>query len=215
MDERTVSRGFNVSPNYTGGDFFFEREGNITRELPPVEPMSRARSRQYSEGRRSRSTRITVSLRYFAYFLTAFLCSLGTHAFLSAAGTTSYGGGLMWFSLTLMFATAAVATVAFPTQRMDIIGQMRHYVFGLTAFPGLAIAGVIWALRGVVTSPAASTDTLASLISFAVPAVFVVTVVLPPVVFIKAVAGYHTLNRSNTDDATTLAIFARQDGLHR
>lgn len=186
---------------------------NSRRMDPPQESISRARSR--SEGPRARSTRVAVGVRYVAYFLTAGIAALLTHAFLSVAGTTAYGGALMWFSATLMFASAAIGTALFPNNRVEIFSQMRHYVFGLCLFPGTAIAAIIWALRDVLTSPTAQADTLASLINFAVPAVFVTTAVLPPIIFIKAIAGYYSLQRSNRSDAEMMAIYNRQDPLQR
>jgi hypothetical protein len=186
---------------------------DLSRNDPPVEPVSRLRAR--SQGPRSLSTRTAVIGKFVGYFFAAVLAAALTNALLVAAGTTSYGGTLMWFSTTVMFVTAAIGTVMFPQNRMEILSQMRHYVFGLSLFPGTAIAVVIWALQDVITSPTASSDTLASLINFAVPAVFVTTVILPPIVFVKAVAGYYSLHRSTMSDEETLSIYTRQGPAQR
>lgn len=208
MDERNFQRNPN-SLSYDGGASVTWQAG----DQPPLESVKRMRAR--SEGPRSRSTRLAIVLRYVAYFVTAVVGCLATNAFLTMSGTTSYGGSLMWFSVTLMFVTAAVGTGLFPNNRTEIFSQMRHYVFGLCLFPGTAIAAVIWALRDVLTSPTAQSDTLASLINFAVPAIFVTTVVLPPIIFVKAVAGYYSLQRSRLSDSEMMAIYNRQDPSQR
>lgn len=190
-----------------------ERVGPVPGQEPA--PVSRRRLRLLSEGPRGTATRVSLAARYAAYFLTVLVCSLITHAFLSSAGTTEYGGSLMWFSAMLMFFSAAVGCVMFPSHRRDIFPQMRHYVFGLSVFPGTAIAAIVWALRDIIASPNATSDALTSLLNFAVPAVFITTVVLPPVIFIKALAGYHSLHRSRMDDAEMMALYNRQDPLQR
>lgn len=179
-----------------------------------VDPLSRWRLRLHSEGKRAVATRVSVMLRYTAYMFTIIVASSLTHAALTAAGTTSYGGGLMWFSAFLMTTIAAGACVLYPNHRNETIDQYRHYTFGLCVFPGTAIAGVIWALRNVVTSPAAQDDTLASLLGFAVPAIFVCTVVIPPIIFVKLIAGYHTLHKSVATDTEMVSSVTRQDHLN-
>lgn len=178
-------------------------------------PISRRRLRMLSEGPRGQATRASVYLRYCGYLMAIVAGCTVTGALLGAAGTTEYGGSLLWFSCALMAVVAAGATMAFPNQRAEIIRQMRHYIFGLCLFPAVGIAFVIWALRGVITTPTAAHDTLANLMNFAVPAIFVITVIVPPIVFIKAITGFHTLHRSTRDDGETLAAHTRQDWLQR
>lgn len=177
--------------------------------------VSRTRMRLLTEGPRWFSTRAGIWTKYFIYLVLTILSSLVTGALLDYAGTTRYGGLLLLFAITVMFVTAAIATAVYPTQRADILQQTRHYVFGLCMFPAVALAALLAVLSGVITAPAAAGDTLASLLGFALPAVFIITVVLPPIVFVKAVAGYHTLSRSTQDDSELVAIMSRQDGLQR
>jgi len=180
-----------------------------------ADPLSRFRLRMYSEGPRSIATRSSVWLRYCVYMLTILGGCLLTHIALNAAGTTAYGGALMWLSCFIITSTAAAATVLYPTRRNDTISQFRHYIFGYCVFPGTAIAILIWALSSVVTSPTANDDTMASLLRFAIPAVFVCTVVIPPIIFVKLIAGYHTMYTSLATDQEVMTSLTRQDQLQR
>lgn len=180
-------------------------------ESGPAQTLSTKELRAHSEGPRANSTRFTVYLKYLGFFMVTVLAAVITNGLLVTAGTTSYGGALMWFSACVMYVTAALGTVLFPQNRTEIIAQMRHYVFGLSLFPGVAIASIIWALQDVMSTPTAGNDVLATLINFAVPAVFITTVVLPPIIFIKAVAGYYSLRRSTGSDEDMIASFTRQD----
>lgn len=210
MDERRMQQGSRLEYDHLG-----QVSWEAGRPVPsaPTESIGNARAR--TEGPRSMSTRTSVMLRYVAYFLTVLLCSGITNAFLSAASITAHGGSFMLFSATLMFATAAVATILFPNSRRDILGQMRHYVFGLSVLPGTAIAGIIWALHDMLNSASSSSDTMSTLMGFAIPIVFFTTVIIPPVIFVKAVAGYYSLNRSRMSDAEMMALYNRQDPLQR
>lgn len=218
MNERAVNQSWNTTTSMDSTGFDVPTQDR--RATPPVpgmtpDPVSRSGLRRHSEGPRGTSTRVSVWLKYAAYFLVVLLASSLTHAFLANAGTTQYGGGLMWFSAMLMFIAAAAGTVFFPNERVSIFAQMRHYVFGYCVFPGTVIAGIIWGLRDMLTSATASADTLTSLMSFAVPAVFITTMIIPPIIFIKALAGYYSLNRSSMDDAEMMSLYNRQDGLQR
>lgn len=201
----------NTNPRFTHDEFGSANWHFRPAEHGPAQQLSTKELRQHSEGRRASATRMTVYLKYAGFFLATILAALLTNGFLQSAGTTSYGGSLMWFSATIMYVTAAAGTMLFPQNRTEIIAQMRHYVFGLSLFPGTGIAAIIWAMRDILTSPTAGSDTLAALINFAVPAVFITTVVLPPIIFIKAVAGYYSLRRSTATDEEMVASFTRQD----
>jgi hypothetical protein len=162
------------------------------------------------EGPRGEATRSAIWLRYVGYFLVIITLSSLTQAALGAAGTTHNGGMFMLFAMTLMALTAAFGCALYPTHRDDIIEELRHYMFGLCLYPATGVAVVIWAMQSMLTSPNAEADTMAQLLSFSVPVVFVCTLIIPPVVFIKIVAGAQTLHRSTLDDEEMVNVYTRQ-----
>jgi len=179
----------------------------------PTQPLDRLR--MLSEGPRWLSTRATIAARYLTYFLILVLAPALVQALLSQSPSIRHGGQLMWSVSALMLVTGSVASWIYPSQRTEIIAQTRHYLFGMCVVPATGVAGLIWFIEQVLVGPTTQADTLTSLMTFAVPATFVVTLVLPPIVFIKAVAGYYSLNRTNHDDTEVLTIMTRQDGLQR
>ena len=215
MSERDFVRRTRVTVDPAADPNFNTPSTPLGGPLPAQgpDPITRWRMRLFSEGPGGVGTRGGIMLRYVVYFFTLVGCSLLTSALLSSAGTTAYGGSLMWFCAALMTLVAGVGTLLQPTNRAEIINSYRHYTFGLSIIPATAIAGVIWALRGVLTSPTAANDTMASLLSFAVPAVFVTTLVIPPIIFVKLIAGYHTMNRSKMTDTEMMAMATRNDHL--
>lgn len=212
MNERQITNTRTArEPNTTNRSVW---QPQTTLNDTTTDPLSRLRARTQNEGKRGIATRTVVMLRYTAYMFTLILASVLTDTLLKMAGTTAYGGQLMWFSAFLMTIVAVAATVLYPTQRENTIEQYRHYVFGMSVLPGTAIAIIIWALRNVITSPAVADDTLASLLGFAVPAIFVCTVIIPPIVFVKMITGYHSLHKSSATDTEMVSSVTRQDHLH-
>lgn len=167
------------------------------------------------EGPRGAATRASVWMKYGAYFGVIVACSSLTQAVLNSAGTTRNGGLFMMFALTLMAVTAALGCALFPTHRDTIVDELRHYMFGLCLYPATGVALVIWAISSMLTSPTAGTDTMAQLLSFSVPVVFVCTLIIPPVIFIKVVSGANTMHRSTMDDEEMVALYTRQDRYQR
>lgn len=165
-----------------------------------------------TEGPRGYSTRASVFARYAVYFATVVLCSAVSHACFAHADRWRAGGEWMFFSAMLMFVTGAAGTMFYTNQRNEIIEQVRHYVFGLSVFPGTAIAIVMWASQGLTSSPTSSSDAFTALLGNAIPVVYFCTVILPPLVFVKAMAGIRTLHRSRLDDEEMVAVWTRQDG---
>jgi len=191
-----------------------EEEVEQERQGPRTNKLSRWGMRLYSEGPRALSTRTGVWVKYAFYWLALGVVCLLVNMFLSASNTTTFGGPLLWFSICLMTVIAAVSTVLQPLNRDEVREQWRHYTFGLCAAPALGIAALLWALKDVITSSASQTDTMASLLNFAIPAIFVCTVVIPPIIFIKLIAGYHTMNRAKKSDSEYRAWALRRDDLH-
>lgn len=179
----------------------------------PVPQVSRWRLRMFSEGAAGVASRTGIVIKYGVYFAMLAGCSTLTTVLLSAAGTTSYGGALMWFCSALLAASAAVGTVAQPANRNELIATWRHYTFGLCIVPATVVAAIIWALRGVLSSPAAANDTLAGLLGFALPAVFISTLIIPPIILLKYIAGYYTMNRTTMTDNEMLNLATRNDHL--
>ena len=217
MSEREYQRRTAVNVDPAEDPTFNRPAGNLAGPLPysNAPTVSRWRSRMFSEGPLGVSSRVAIGAKYGVYFLIFFGCSALTDGFLKAAGTTGYGGALMWFVATLMTVIAGVGALLQPTNREEIVQNYRHYTFGLCIIPSTAIAGIIWALRGVMSSPAAAEDTMAGLLNFAVAAVFICTLVIPPVVFVKLITGFHTMNRSSMTDTEMMAMVTRNDHLQR
>ena len=103
----------------------------------------------------------------------------------------------------------------YPNHRDEIIEHFRHYMFGLCLYPGTGIAAIIWALRSMLDNPTANDDTMMQLLSFSIPVVFACTLIIPPALYIKQVAGAQTLHRSTLDDEEYVAMYTRQDGHQR
>jgi hypothetical protein len=164
---------------------------------------------------RGYSTRVAVYFRYAAYFLAVVVCSAISHAAFQTTTTWQAGGKMMFFSAALMTVTAALGTVMFTNYRNEIIRQFRHFVFGIAVFPGTGIALFLWAINTMLDSPTSNNDAFAAMLHNAVPIVYFCTVGIPALVFVKAVAGMRTINRSRLDDEETMRVYTRQDGLMR
>ena len=215
MSEREYLKRTRPTSLDTGDDPTFARDADdLGGPLPPPVPkVSRWRLRMFSEGPAGVGGRAGIIAKYATYWAFLACCSLLTSVLLRQAGTTSYGGALMWFCALLLTGTAVAGTLTQPANRTEVIATWRHYTFGLCITPATVVAGVIWALRGVMSGPAAATDTMASLLGFALPAVFITTLVVPPVVFAKYVIGYYTMNRATMTDGELMNKATRNDGL--
>lgn len=168
-----------------------------------------------AEGPRGYSTRAAVFVRYAVYVLTVVLCSSLSGVMLKASGTTSLGGPFTMGASTAVLFTAALGTALYPTQRQSIIDQMRHYLFGLMLFPSTGIAAVVWAVTSVAAGPTASPDVMIRTLNFSLPAIWACTLIIPLVIFIKVVAGVHTMHRSHLDDEEMVQLYTRMDSHQR
>lgn len=165
-----------------------------------------------TEGPRGAATRASIWTRHVGYVLAVLGCSALTHGMLARAGTTQLGGKFMLFAAALMAVTAAAGCAFYPTHRETVLDEFRHFMFGLCLFPATGIAAIIWAMRSMLDNPSANGDTMMQLLTFSVPVVFVCTLIIPPALFIKVVAGAQTLHRSTLDDEEMMAMYTRQDG---
>jgi hypothetical protein len=162
------------------------------------------------EGPRGYSVRASVWFRYVGFMAAIIVCSALTEAVTAGIPNASKAGAWMFASCTVMSLTAAIGTMAFPANRLEVIEQWRHFLFGLCLFPGTGIAVFMWATEGLFR--ASSTDAFAGLMSNALPILYFVTVVIPTLIFIKWVGGQRTIYRSRMDDQEMVSIWTRQTG---
>lgn len=188
---------------------FFSRHGLFARA-----PHRGARI-QNSEGPRGYSTRAAVYLRHVAYFMVLILCSSITHFAMNAAGPYVLDGGkAMFFLATLTLAVGALATAGYANHRNELLEQIRMYVFGMMVLPGTGIALVLWMVHGLVTSQA-NPDAFTRTLDTGLLMVFGAALIMPPIVFLRLVAGIRTMHRSTRDDQEMLQAYSRVDGVQR
>jgi hypothetical protein len=165
-----------------------------------------------NEGGRGYSTRAAVYLRHAAYFAIIVIGSAITHYAFAATGPHEIDGGLVMFFLTsLMLVIGAAATMFYTNHRNDILDQVRHYTFGLMVLPGTVIALIMWAVQGMVDSQV-NPDAFSRTISTGLIMVYGATLLIPPVIFVKLMAGIRTMHRSTLDDQEMMQLWTRQDG---
>lgn len=188
---------------------FFGRDGMLS-------PAPHRGSRIYrNEGPRGYSTRTAVYLKHVAYFLVLTLGAALTHYAMAAAGPYSIDGGAVMFILaTLTLAIGALASMAFPPYRNQIIEHVRHYVFGLMVLPGTGVALILWLVKGLVTQQA-TPDAFSQTVDIGLLMVFGAILIMPPVIFVRLMSGIRTLHRTTRDDQEMMQTWARQDGQQR
>lgn len=164
-----------------------------------------------NEGPRGAALRASVPFRYAVYCFMVFFCS----------GVAEWGfsgrnqaGLFMLGAATLMVATGAIATWFYPASRREVMATTRHYVFGISLFPGTAVAVLYHLSHGWLTTNG-ERGVFVSLTANALPLVFFSTVVIPAIVFIGQMAGRRFLERSRMDDQEAVALWTRQDGMQR
>ena len=185
---------------------FFSREGLFARA-----PHEASRIAMF-EGPRGYSTRVAVYVRHVAYFLVVVLCSAVTHYAMNAAGPYSIDGGtVMFFMAGLTFAVGALATAGYANHRNEILAQVRMYVFGMMVLPGTGIALVLWLVTGLVAQQA-NPDAFSRTVSLGLLMVFGAVLIMPPVVFLRLMAGIRTMHRTTRDDQEALQQWTRMDG---
>jgi hypothetical protein len=169
------------------------------------------RVRQF-EGPRGISSRAALMIKYVNYVLLVLLgcgvTGLATDGVRYAAG----GGTFMLFSVATIALVGAVSTLFYVNLRNEIVERVRHYIFGIILFPGVLLAIV---LRALQEWEWVNEGTLGTTLQAALPAIFLATVVLPAVVFVKEMVGIRTLHRSRLDDEEAVHLWTRHDGLQR
>lgn len=167
-------------------------------------------ARYQAEGPRGSAIRASIYVRHVLYLLVVLAASGLTQGLLGSIPQVNDGGLWMLLAATLILATAAVGTLFYVDHRTDILAQARHFLFGIVVFPGTALAVLLWATRGLAASMATS-NTLTSTLQYALPLLFFATVIIPPLLFVKVIAGLRNLHRSRYDDVDAIALWTRTD----
>jgi len=162
------------------------------------------------EGDRGKSTRASVVLRHFSYVLTLLLSAAVTEAATAGIRNAQGGGWFMILSCTSVVAIGAISTLFYVNLRNQILQRIRHYVFGIIAFPGTLLAIFLNAAQSWLGE-----DTLGSTLGAALPVLFLATVIIPAFVFGKEMMGIRSLHQSKLDDEEAVKLWTRQDGLSR
>lgn len=173
---------------------------------------TRAASRiRTTEGLRGYSTRAAVLSRHAASFLGLMMCVAVSHWAFSALPSWRFGGMLMMYSITFMSLIAAVGTVIYADSRNEIHNQARHFIFGIVALPGTAMAVFMRIVLTALDAPSSQDDMFISVLrGNALPLVYFSLVVIPAFVFAKYVfGGVRSANRSALTSEETLATYMR------
>lgn len=188
-------------------------------ELPPLENQPKKSKKKYrpasrhyqAEGPRWFSARVAVYLRYLAYMGTILICSGLTEVFTRGLPTANGGGKWMLFSMATIVIVGAVASLFYTNLRNEIVDKVRSYIFGMALFPGTLIALFLYATEDFL-----GRDAFSSTLATALPIVFLCTVIIPALVFIKEITGLRSVHRSKLDDEEAVLLWTRQqDGLQR
>lgn len=170
-------------------------------------------ARYQAEGPRGSAVRASIYVRHVLYLLVVLAASGLTQGLLGSLPQVNDGGMWMLLACTLILATAAVGTMFYADHRSDILAQARHFLFGIVLFPGTGVAVLLWATRGLAASMATS-NTLTSTLQYALPLIFFATVIIPPLLFVKVIAGLRNLHRSRYDDVQAISLWTRtEDGV--
>jgi hypothetical protein len=164
-----------------------------------------------AEGPRGAAVRATVWLRHAAYLVAILLGAVIAESALSQVPNTRHGGMWLLGAITVIYLTATAGTIMFPEARSEILDECRHYVFGITLIPGLTLAILMWASHGFLA--ASSDDVFARTLGIALPILYVTTVLIPCILFVRLVAGRRYFNMSRGDNEVVMRKYTRQDHL--
>jgi hypothetical protein len=169
------------------------------------------------EGLRGYSTRASVLARHAASFVGLLMCISVCHWAFSAIPAWRFGGLVMLYSVTFIAVIAAIGTIIYADARSEIHSQARHFVFGIIALPGAAMAIFMRIINGALTAPSAQEDMFISVLrGNALPLAYFSLVVIPAFVFAKYIfGGIRSANRSAMTAEETLATYMRSDGWQR
>lgn len=191
--------GLRVTPRFDGAPLH-TKAARLLREI---------------EGPRGLATRGSVWLRHGFYAGVVLGCSALTQGLMGPLPGVGDGGYWMLYSVAVMFLTAAVGAAFYTNHRNEIIEQVKHFVFGIVLFPGTGLAVLMRAMSSVTNQAANPGDFLSYTLADALPLVYFATIVIPCLIFIKAISGMRHLHRTRQDDQEALDIWTRQGILQR
>lgn len=181
------------------------------RRRTGVEGDGLSRMRRF-EGLRGGGTRASIAVKYLVYVL-AIVAGSGLTEWLTRGVRYASGGGrFMFAALTVITVTGAFSTFFYVNMRTELVEKVRHYVFAVTMAPGILTAAALGAVRDWQY---ANEGSLGVTLQMALPAVFLATVALPAIIFVKEMLGIRTLHRSRLDDQEAVQLWTRQDGFQR
>ena len=179
----------------------------------PQHYAKRLKERLRIEGKRGSATRMSVWLQYASYFLVTIVAAGVVHAAFQAGPGFASGGMLLLVSTTTMLTSSAVAMMAYANNRESVDELMRKFVFAYTVFPATTIAllsRVLWSVQ-----PAGEPDRMFQLLLTGIPMLFVIDAVFPAVMLVKSLVGLRSITKESLDPEENMALWTRQDGLHR
>lgn len=198
------------APTSTSSQSDSASEGTVTRGYTDNITEKVSRVMQF-EGLRGRSNRFAVVFRYASYFLSILVASSLTQVFTAGIANVSGGGWFMLICVTTICAVGAGATMAYPNLRPELVHKVRFYSFNVVAIPGTIFAGVLRTSQQWL-----GVDTLGKTLGMAIPLIFLSTLILPALVFVKEVVGLRGISRSKLDDQEAVLLWTRQsDGKAR
>lgn len=164
------------------------------------------------EGERGMALRWAVGMRYLSYLVGVIITAgiVGAYPPLGRLATT-----LVVISCVIIIVTAAIGTIAYPTERRALVDQMRFFVFGVVCFPSIVIGALLtvvdhFAAGAASVATGTSDGLIISLSKTALPYAFWGTVVVPPFLFVKTIVGLRKLHRDRMDDEESVALWTRQ-----
>lgn len=163
-----------------------------------------------AEGPRGVSNRISIILKHFSYFFIIIIFSTFAQYLTNGIAHANDGGLFILYSASIVYIVGSIATVFYANLRKEIVERTKHYAFGIILFPGTLIA-----LLMKTSTAWLGSDTFGNTLGQALPVVFLATVIIPALVFVKEMAGIRTLYRTKLDDQEQVTLWTRNDGLQR
>jgi hypothetical protein len=168
-------------------------------------------------GARSVSYRTMLILRQVGGLFVLLGCVAVSSWSFSATPSWRYGGMMMLFSIAFMMLCMIAGSVMYSDSRQRIAAECRHFVYGIVAIPGAAIAVLLRLMTTAWTGPEANADQFINLLrSNGLPLAYFATVLLPAVVFAKFVfGGIRAAQHNAMNDSEHMSVLLRHDGMQR
>lgn len=157
------------------------------------------------EGLRGKSSRYALLLKYISIFLSILILSSVTQYLTSGVKNVSGGGWFMLSCSTIILSVGAIATMMYPNMRSELIHKTKFYVINIICVPGAIFSLLIRFAQNWL-----GTDTLGQTLGIAIPIIFLSTLILPALVYIKEIVGLRGVNRSKLDDEEAVLLWTRQ-----